>query len=133
MYSMNQACHQLGITYETLRFYCDEGLVPNVRRTKTNYRDFDEKNLKWLESLLCLRQCGMSISDMKKYMHLCMEGKSSVPKRQEMLAVQKEILLKEIQRMEESIGYIDHKQQYFDAVTAGLVPYTSNLLMDEQG
>lgn len=128
MCTMKQACERLGMKYETLRFYCDEGLVPNVKRDKNNYRDFDERNLKWLTSLMCLKRCGMSISGMKRYMNLCMEGKSSIPERKEMLSVQKEYLLQEIKRIEESIAFIDHKQDFYDDVEAGKVPYTSNLL-----
>lgn len=32
MYSMKEACQQVGMTYEALKFYCNEGLVPNVKR-----------------------------------------------------------------------------------------------------
>lgn len=30
MYSMKETCKQVGMTYETLKFYCNEGLIPNV-------------------------------------------------------------------------------------------------------
>ena len=65
--TMKEACEQVGIIYETLRFYCNEGLVPNVERDKNNYRDFDERNINWLNGLQCLEKCGMSIKDMKRY------------------------------------------------------------------
>ena len=64
--TMKEACEQVGIIYETLRFYCNEGLVPNVKRDKNNYRDFDERNINWLNGLQCLKKCGMSIKDMNK-------------------------------------------------------------------
>ena len=35
MYSMKEACIQTGMSYETLKFYCKEGLVPNVNATAT--------------------------------------------------------------------------------------------------
>ena len=38
MYSMKEACVQTGMSYETLKFYCKEGLVPNVKRDSHNYR-----------------------------------------------------------------------------------------------
>jgi DNA-binding transcriptional MerR regulator len=68
---MKEACQQVGISYETLRFYCKEGLVPNVKRDKNNYRNFDERDINWLKSLQCLKKCGMGIQDMKRYMNLC--------------------------------------------------------------
>lgn len=34
LYSMKQACQKVGMTYEALKFYCNQGLVPNVKRDK---------------------------------------------------------------------------------------------------
>ena len=45
MYTMKQACKKAGMTYETLKFYCNEGLVPNVKRDKNNYRLFDDADM----------------------------------------------------------------------------------------
>ena len=69
MYTPKEVCQQVGISYETLKFYCKEGLVPEVKRDKNNYRIFDEKNIAWLKGLQCLRKCGMSIKDMKLYIN----------------------------------------------------------------
>lgn len=91
MYTMKEACDKVGISYETLKFYCKEGLVPNVKRDKNNYRIFDEKNIAWLKGLQCLRKCGMSIKDMKQYMNYCLEGVSTIPERKEMLDKSKNI------------------------------------------
>jgi len=124
---MKEACEQVGITYETLRFYCNEGLVPNVKRDKNNYRNFDERNIKWLKSLQCLKKCGMGIQDMKRYMDLCLEGVSSIPERKELLAARRELLLKQIDEIHESIDFIDNKQAYFDGVLSGAIEYSSNL------
>ena len=51
MYSMKEACIQTGMSYETLKFYCKEGLVPNVKRDSHNYRVFDDRDIKWIQSL----------------------------------------------------------------------------------
>ena len=48
MYSMKEACIQTGMSYETLKFYCKEGLVPNVKRDSHNYRVFDDRDIKWI-------------------------------------------------------------------------------------
>ena len=51
MYSMKEACTLTNMTYENLKFYCNEGLVPNVKRDRRNYRVFDEHDIKWIQSL----------------------------------------------------------------------------------
>lgn len=30
MYTMMQVCRELNITYQTLKYYCNEGLVPGI-------------------------------------------------------------------------------------------------------
>lgn len=35
MYTMMQVCRELDMTYQTLKFYCNEGLVPHVKRVAT--------------------------------------------------------------------------------------------------
>lgn len=128
MYTMKEASNQVGISYETLKYYCKEGLVPNVKRDKNNYRIFDEKNIAWLNGLQCLRKCGMSIKDMKLYMNYCLEGYSTIPKRKDMLSESKESLLKQIKEINECIEFIDNKQAFYDDVLSGKIEYTSNLI-----
>lgn len=45
MYSMKQACEQTGMNYEALKFYCNAGLVPNVKRDGNNRRVFDNRDV----------------------------------------------------------------------------------------
>jgi MerR family transcriptional regulator, aldehyde-responsive regulator len=128
MYTMKNICDELHIPYETLRFYCNEGLVPNVKRDQNNYRIFDDRDLNWLHSLQCLKKCGLSIKEMKEYLNLCLEGPSSIEMRKKILTEKKDNLLKEIQNIRESIDFIDHKQDFYDDVLAGKIKYTSNLI-----
>ena len=67
MFTMKEACNQTHLPYETLKFYCNQGLVPNVKRDKNNRRIFDERDIAWINSLNCLKNCGMSIAEMKEY------------------------------------------------------------------
>ena len=36
MYSMKDICNLTGMKYETLKYYCNEGLIPNVKRNEKN-------------------------------------------------------------------------------------------------
>lgn len=45
LYSMKEVCQKTGMNYETLKFYCNQGLVPNVKRDGGNRRVFDERDL----------------------------------------------------------------------------------------
>lgn len=132
MYTMKQVCDEVGISYETLRFYYNEGLIPNVKRDKNNYRLFDEKNIAWVRSLQCLRKCGMSIKTMKEYLELSMQGASSVAKRKELLEIQKEILEAKMNEIQESLDFVNNKQAYFESVLNGEVEYVSKIFNGEE-
>ena len=128
MYSMKEACTLTNMTYENLKFYCNEGLVPNVKRDRRNYRVFDEHDIKWIQSLNCLKSCGMSIAEMKQYLALCMEGKGTIPERKVILAEKKETLLQSIVELQKAVAYIDWKQRFYDDVLSGKTAYYSNLV-----
>lgn len=128
MYSMKEACTLTNMTYENLKFYCNEGLVPNVKRDRRNYRVFDKHDIKWIQSLNCLKSCGMSIAEMKQYLALCMEGEGTIPERKVILAEKKETLLQSITELQKAVAYIDWKQRSYDDVLSGKTAYYSNLV-----
>lgn len=128
MYSMKQTCEKVGMSYETLKFYCNQGLIPNVKRDKNNYRVFDDNNIAWITSLSCLKNCGMSISEMKQYLELCLKGESTIPERQEILNIKKQALISKQKEIQESINYINWKQGFYNDVLSGKTKYKSNLI-----
>lgn len=132
MYTMKDACAQTGLSYETLKFYCNQGLVPNVKRDKNNRRIFSDKDIAWIQSLNCLKNCGMSISEMKEYIELCLAGESTIPERKEILKIKQDALRKQMQLLQESIDYIDWKQSFYDDVLSGKRPYFSNLINTDE-
>lgn len=120
------------MTYQTLKFYCNEGLVPNVKRDGNNRRVFDERDVKWIRDLSCLKRCGMSIQEMKEYLALCLQGPATIPERKKLLTKKQESLRLSIKELEDSIAYIDWKQGFYDDVLSGKRPYVSNLIPIEE-
>ena len=131
LYSMKDVCRKTGMTYEALKFYCNQGLVPNVKRDSNNYRVFDDRDVAWIESLGCLKRCGMSIQEMKDYVGLCAQGQDSIPARQALLDRKRGQLLEHIRELEDAGRYIDWKQGFYADVLSGRTPYVSNLLPEE--
>ena len=130
LYSMKGVCRKTGMTYETLKFYCNQGLVPNVKRDEHNYRVFYDRDVAWIESLGCLKRCGMSIQEMKDYVALCFQGEVSIPERKALLEQKRGQLLAHIRELEDAVRYIDWKQGFYDEVLSGKTPYVSNLLQN---
>ena len=128
MYTMKQACQAAGMSYETLKFYCKEGLVPNVKRSANNYRIFDDHDINWIKSLSCLKRCGMSIAEMKEYLALCLEGEKTIPQRKLVLIKHKDELQMKIRELEDAVRYIEWKESFYDDVLSGRKEYHSDLI-----
>lgn len=128
MYTIKQTCEKTNLSYETLKFYCNQGLVPNVKRDSNNRRIFDDRDVAWIQSLNCLKNCGMSISEMKEYIALCLEGESSIPERKIILDIKRQALVAQLKQVQDCIDYIDWKQGFYDDVLSGKTKYYSNLI-----
>lgn len=128
MYTMKETCEKLGITYETLKFYCNQGLIPNVGRNENNHRVFTDKNIAWIKNIFCLKDCGLSIQEMKEYLELCLIGESTIQTRKEILNEKRKTLVKDLKKIQESIDYIDNKQKFYDDILSGEIEYISNLI-----
>ena len=126
MYTMKEACAQTGLPYETLKFYCNQGLVPNVQRDAQNRRIFSDGDIGWIRSLECLKNCGMGIREMQEFLGLCQEGPSSIPRRKEILERKRLELEREQLRIRESLSYIDRKQAYCDSILSESTPCTGS-------
>ena len=74
----------------------------------------------------------MSIQEMKEYLDLCLQGPSTIPQRKVLLERKQEALRASIRELEDSVDYIDWKQNFYDEVLAGKRPYVSNLIRMEE-
>ena len=131
LYSMKETCDKTGLTYDALKFYCNEGLIPNVKRNKSNYRVFDDNDINWIKSLSCLKNCGMSIVEMKEYLSLCLKGDSSIPERQDILDAKLRELEHKKQEIQDAIDFVHWKQNFYKDVLSGKRKYFSYLIKTE--
>lgn len=61
-------------------------------------------------------------------MALCLQGEGTISQRKVLLAQKQEALRASVQELQDSIAYIDWKQNFYDEVLSGKRPYESNLI-----
>ncbi len=129
MYSMQECCKMTGLNYDTLKYYCNEGLIPNVKRDKTNnYRVFDDNDINWIKSLICLKKCDFSLKEIKQYIELCLKGKESIAERKQMLANHRKEIENKISALNETLAFIDWKTDLYEKFESGELEYYSYLI-----
>ena len=70
----------------------------------------------------------MSINEMKTYLDFCLHGQSTIPERKNMLDKKKKDLELKKKEIEDSIAFIDWKQNFYNNVLNGKTEYFSYLI-----
>jgi DNA-binding transcriptional MerR regulator len=114
IYTIKEVTIKTGISAHTLRFYEKEGVVPFVKRDKNGNRIYDEENLKWLELMLCLRDTGMTLADIKHYVELYKNGDSTIQERKQMMLNHKTKIDEQIMKSYKYLEKINYKLALYD-------------------
>ena len=111
-YSIKQVADMMGVTTSTLRYYDQEGLLPDVER-KNGIRVFEDKDFKWLRVLNCLKNTNMPIKKIKEYCDLAQKGDSTLNERYNLILEQKENILSQIKQLEYYLKEVEYKEWYY--------------------
>ena len=107
------------ITPDTLRYYERIGLISDVPRTKNGIRDYDEKSCKRIEFIKCMRNAGVEIDILSKYISLIETGKSTVEERKKLLEDQREKLLAKQKTINETLDRLNYKIEKYEEIEKG--------------
>lgn len=119
-YTIRQVAEKMGVTVPTLRYYDKEGLLPFVDKKPNGTRVFKDEDFKGLAVITCMKNSGVPIKDIKKYMDLCQEGDSTLNERLEIFLERKEAVQKQIEELNKVMKTINHKIWYYEtAIDAG--------------
>lgn len=72
--TIKEVSKKYGISTDTLRYYEWIGLFPRVKRTAGGIRDFDEEACEWIVFIKCMRDCGVQIAPLTRYVALALES-----------------------------------------------------------
>ena len=67
MYTIGQVSEMFDLPVSTLRYYDKEGLFPTMER-KNGIRKFSEVEIEALRVIECLKESGLEIKDIKRFM-----------------------------------------------------------------
>ena len=70
-----------GLSAHTLRYYEKINLLLNIHRDSKGYRDYDEKDLIWIEFIKRLKATNMPLKEIKTFAFLRSKGDSTINDR----------------------------------------------------
>ena len=107
MYTIQDVSEKTGLTAHTLRYYEKEGLLTGVERSRGGFRQYSDEDLERLGLICCLKNTGMSLQEIARFVALTNEGEQTLRERVEMLREHRESV----------IARMDEMQRYLDKVT----------------
>ncbi len=118
MYTINEIAKICDISVYTIRFYDKEGLLPFVTRNTTGNRQFSEADLDVIKLICCLKNTGMQVKEIKRYIDLCMQGEGTAPARRQIMVEHRKEILWQIADLKKNLTIVDLKIGFYDSYIA---------------
>ncbi|MGX8178301.1 MerR family transcriptional regulator [Exiguobacterium artemiae] len=116
MYTITEVGKLTGLPASTLRYYEEEGILPQVDRNDIGRRVYSEEVLAWLELVLALKNTGMSIERIKSYTAMITEGDDRLTDRREMLVHHKQEVEQTLAKTQTNLEKIIRKIAVYDVL-----------------
>ena len=113
MYSIQEVSKKTGLTAHTLRYYEKEGLLSGVERTQGGFRQYTDEDLERLGLICCLKNTGMSIQEIARFVQLTHEGDHTLEERVELLRAHRERVLERMAEMQKHLDKVTWKLNFF--------------------
>ena len=123
--NIKKAAELSGIKTDNIRYYERIGLIPKITRTESGIRNFTEANIRTLKFVKHMRDAGVQVEPLTRYMALVNEGNPETKEeRIEILKNQVEQLRTEIIEKQSALDYLTFKIENYDEV---MLPSEMNL------
>lgn len=112
--NIKEASERLNIPKETLRYWENNGLIPEVPRNSSGYRDYTENEIKWALFIKAMRNAGMSVESLIEFINLYNSHKGSREAQKSLVKEQYEILLAKRNELDKTLNYLSYKLDHFE-------------------
>ncbi len=113
MYSIQDVSKRTGLSAHTLRYYEKEGLLSPVDRSAGGFRQYTDEDMEALGLICCLKNTGMPLQEIARFVSLTHEGDQTLAERVELLRKHRENVIQRIGEMQKYLEKVTWKLNYF--------------------
>ena len=113
MYSIRDVSRRTGLTAHTLRYYEKEGLITGVERTPGGIRQYTDEDLEALGLICCLKNTGMSLQEIARFVRLTREGEHTLRERVTLLQEHRDRVIARMAEMQTHLDKVTWKLNFF--------------------
>lgn len=106
--TIKEVSEKYNISADTLRYYEKVGVIKPVTR-KNGIRQYGDKEIDNIEFVVCMRNAGISIEALVKYIKLFDEGDQTASQRKQILIDEREKLKIKLYEMNKAMDKLNYK------------------------
>lgn len=114
MFTTKETEELTGISKATLRYYEKEKLLPYINRTVHGYRRYSDADIEWIQMIKCLRDADVSISEIRIYVTLLVQGGITLEERLVLVKKYMETLQDKMQKLKKAILLTESKKDFYE-------------------
>ena len=118
MYSIQEVSRKTGLSTHPLRYYEKEGLITGVERTAGGFRQYTDEDLEALGLICCLKNTGMSLQEIARFVALTHQGEHTLRERVELLRSHRETVMQRMAEMQRHLDKVTWKLDFFSRLLA---------------
>ena len=104
------------LSADTLRYYEKIGLLDYVERNPNGIRNYQDSDLRRIEFIRHMRNAGLSIEVLIRYIELFHQGNHTIPERKQILVEQRVLLKAKIEDMQKTMNRLDYKIDNYENI-----------------
>ena len=112
-YTIQEASDEMDVSAHTLRYYEKIGLLPAIQRGENGRRNYTGEDLGWVYWLRLLRESGMNIQTMKRYVQITRAGDHTIDERCELLEEHRNQLRIQIEKLQGYLKKLEQKVEFY--------------------
>ena len=112
-YTIKETCQRTGLSAHTLRYYEKGGLLPQIERTQGGFRQYTDEDLELLGLICCLKNTGMPLREIARFVRLTQEGEHTLKERCQLLQAHRDNVLGRMEEMQRHLDKVDCKLDHF--------------------
>lgn len=114
MMNIAQVSEKFDITKETLHYWERSGLLPEIPRNESGYRDYGEHELNWIFFIQAMRKAGVSIEALVEFVELYRLKTDTRAAQKQLLVEQRDKLEQQKREIEKTLNYLNYKLDNFE-------------------
>ncbi len=112
--NITEVAVKFSLTQDTLRYYEKVGLIPKVKRTAGGSRNYSEYDCGWIDFIKCMRNAGVQVDALVKYVKLFEQGDSTSDARKQILVRERDRIAAQVVDMQRTLDRLNVKIERYE-------------------